>query len=77
MHISFFRYNSYRYGGSKALVLSTASWIGGHNTFLGIAYIVVGGTSVLFAVLFFAIASARPRAMGDASKLSFHKQNFR
>lgn len=67
------RYNTYRFGGSKKLVLSTASWLGGRNTFMGVAYIVVGATSVLFSLLFFVVQSVIPRTQGDASRLSFAK----
>ena len=70
------RYNTYRFNGSKRIVLSTASWIGGHNTFLGVAYLTVGGASVCCSVVFFLIQSIFPRALGDASRLSFSKSNI-
>ena len=53
------------------MVISTASWLGGHNTFLGIAYLVVGGCSLLFALAFLALQSAFPRPLGDLSRLSW------
>ncbi|KAL8229566.1 hypothetical protein R6Q57_014466, partial [Mikania cordata] len=38
-------YNTYKFGGRKTLVLSTTTWIGGKNDFLGMAYICVGANS--------------------------------
>ena len=67
------RYNTYRFGGKKKIVLSTASWLGGRNTALGIAYITVGGISVLCSIVFFFVQSIFPRARGDASQLSFSR----
>ena len=65
------RYNSYRYGGEKRVVVSTASWLGGRNSFMGTAYLVVGGASLLFALAFLALQSAFPRPLGDESRLSW------
>ncbi|KAL6637995.1 hypothetical protein ACP70R_025567 [Stipagrostis hirtigluma subsp. patula] len=45
-------YNSYGFSGKKSLVLSTATWLGGKNDFLGYAYIVTGSLSIFMAVLF-------------------------
>ena len=43
------------FGGSKQVVLSTMSWIGGKNDFLGAVYIGVGALCLFLAVLFVAI----------------------
>ena len=40
------RFNSYRYGGTKSVVLTTKSWMGGRNPFLAWAGIGVGGGCV-------------------------------
>lgn len=45
-------YNTYSFGGSKALVLSTTSWIGGKNNFIGVAYLTIGGLCIFLAVGF-------------------------
>lgn len=38
------------YGGTKRFILSTTSWIGGKNIFLGVGYIVVGSFCFITAV---------------------------
>lgn len=48
-HISDYPVNAF--DGSKYLVLSEKSWLGGKNNFLGIAYIVVGALSIISAVV--------------------------
>jgi hypothetical protein len=57
------------FGGKKALVISTASWMGGWNPFLGIAYVVVGGACLALAAVFFVKHMVSPRALGDTRYL--------
>lgn len=66
------RYNTYRFDGKKKVVLSTTSWLGGRNDFLGIAYIVVGGISFLCGCVFFIVQWRFPRQRGDVSYLSWN-----
>jgi len=40
------------FSGTKSIVFSTTTWIGGKNDFLAIAYLVVGGICILLAILF-------------------------
>lgn len=54
-------YNTYSFNGKKTLVLSTATWIGGKNDFLGLAYIFIGGLSLFFAVCFLLMYVLKPR----------------
>lgn len=57
------------FSGTKALVLSTASAIGGKNSFLPLAYIVVGFSCLGVAALFAARAYFGGRRMGDTAYL--------
>lgn len=57
------------FDGKKSLVISTTSWFGGRNPFLGIAYIVVGSLCMVLAVLFFAKHKLSPRKLGDTRYL--------
>lgn len=66
-------YNTYSFGGKKKLVLSTASWIGGKNDFLGIAYLTVGGVCLFFAIGFIIVYVVKPRPLGDPSFLSWNR----
>ena len=50
------------YGGTKTLVLSTRTVIGGQNNFLGIAYIVVAGLCILLGAIFTARHLIKPRS---------------
>jgi len=46
------RYPVSSFGGEKYLVLSTTTWLGGPNRFLGILYIVVGCIAIFLAIGF-------------------------
>lgn len=54
------------FGGTKTVVLSTGSWVGGRNFFLGYAYIVVGIVCVVLAICFFIKHRLSPRDLGNA-----------
>lgn len=68
------QYNSYAYGGQKSLVLSTASWLGGKNEFLGIAYLTVGGICIFLSIVFFVLQFTNYRPLGDTSYLSWNRK---
>ncbi|CAK7338886.1 unnamed protein product [Dovyalis caffra] len=66
-------YNTYGFGGKKKLVLSTTSWIGGKNNFLGKAYLTIGGLCLFLAVCFIFVYVLKPRPLGDPSYLSWNR----
>ncbi|KAF9140224.1 hypothetical protein BGX30_006860 [Mortierella sp. GBA39] len=66
-------YNVSTYGGTKSIVLSTVSFMGGRNPFLGIAFIVVGVLCVFLGLLFTARHLYKPRRLGDHTYLSWNQ----
>ena len=63
------RFNVTSFAGKKRLVLSTISWIGGKNAFLGVAYIIVGSVSAVLSIGFFIMDKVKPRKLGDTAYL--------
>jgi len=61
------------FSGTKSVVLSTTSWIGGKNPFLGWAYIVVGIICFLQGVAFAVKHKISPRKLGDTKYLDWNK----
>ncbi|WVZ77697.1 hypothetical protein U9M48_025535 [Paspalum notatum var. saurae] len=66
-------YNTYSFSGKKKLVLSTSTWLGGKNDFLGIAYLTVGGLCFFLAFAFTLLYLIKPRKMGDSNYLSWNR----
>ncbi|XP_021888033.1 ALA-interacting subunit 3-like [Carica papaya] len=66
-------YNTYSFGGKKTLVLSTTTWIGGKNDFLGVAYLTIGGLCLFLATCFILVYVVKPRPLGDPSYLSWNR----
>ncbi|KAI9657174.1 MAG: hypothetical protein M1821_003341 [Bathelium mastoideum] len=62
------------YGGTKSILISTRTAIGGKNPFLGIAYVVVAGICVLLGALFTATHLIKPRKLGDHTYLSWNNE---
>jgi len=59
--------------GKKHVVLSTTTWIGGKNSFLGYAYIVVGAICFVQGVVFGLKHKVSPRKLGDTKYLEWNK----
>lgn len=58
------------YGGTKQVVLSTVTWAGGKNIFLGIGYLIVGGLSLIFTCIYGYLHHKHPRRGVDIDYFS-------
>ncbi|CAI6328176.1 unnamed protein product [Periconia digitata] len=63
-----------KYGGTKSILISTRTVMGGKNIFLGIAYIVVGGLCILLGTIFTLTHLVKPRKLGDHTYLSWNNE---
>jgi len=70
-------WNSYGFGGAKTLVLSTSSWLGGANDFIGIAYLSVGALCLVLGLAFAALSALKERRLGDPALFSWNKAKQR
>lgn len=61
------------FGGTKSLVISTVSWIGGKNPFLGWAYIGAAALFIILATIGLVWHCVKPRRLGDMSLLSWNQ----
>ena len=48
-------YPTWSFEGSKFVFLSTTSWMGGKNPFLGVAYLLVGSLCIVLGIIFLVI----------------------
>ncbi|KAL3953136.1 hypothetical protein ACCO45_013079 [Purpureocillium lilacinum] len=60
------------YKGTKAILLTTRTVMGGRNSFLGIAYIAVGGVCIILGAVFTVTHLIKPRKLGDHTYLSWN-----
>ncbi|CZT11626.1 related to cell division protein CDC50 [Rhynchosporium agropyri] len=67
-------FNVIEYGGTKSVIISTRTVMGGKNPFLGIAYIVVGAICILLGTLFTITHLIKPRKLGDHTYLSWNNE---
>ncbi|RYO48142.1 Meiotically up-regulated 89 protein [Alternaria arborescens] len=61
-----------KYSGTKSILISTRTVMGGKNPFLGIAYLVVGGICILLGAVFLATHLIKPRKLGDHTYLTWN-----
>ncbi|KAJ3010814.1 UNVERIFIED_CONTAM: hypothetical protein HDU68_001960, partial [Siphonaria sp. JEL0065] len=66
-------FNVNTFGGTKSIVVSTVSILGGKNPFLGISYIVVGIVCWILGLLFLLRHMVKPRKLGDYTYLSWNQ----
>ena len=64
-------YDVKSFGGTKTLIISTVGQFGGKNLYLGAGYVVVGGLSLLLAIMFAVKHWLSGRTLGDSSLLSW------
>jgi len=63
----------------QSLVISTNSWMGGKNLFLGVCYLVIAGLALLVSIAFLVtyhlgcFGLVKRRKFGDVSQLSWNK----
>jgi hypothetical protein len=63
------------YGGTKSIIISTRTVMGGKNPFLGVAYVVVGGICIVLGALFTVTHLIKPRKLGDHTYLSWNNES--
>ncbi|KAF8321425.1 putative LEM3 /CDC50 family transcription regulatory protein [Cantharellus anzutake] len=61
------------FGGTKSIVLSTVSWVGGKNPFMGWAYVATACVFVSLGLAGTIRHLISPRKLGDMSKLSWNQ----
>ncbi|PNY28234.1 Uncharacterized protein TCAP_01833 [Tolypocladium capitatum] len=60
------------YKGTKSIIITTRTVMGGRNPFLGIAYIAVGGVCIILGAIFTVTHLIKPRKLGDHTYLSWN-----
>ncbi|CAO3637815.1 unnamed protein product [Cunninghamella echinulata] len=66
-------FDTLQYEGTKWLVLSTTTPLGGRNPYLGIAYLAIGSLCLLLGFIFTVRHLVKPRKLGDESYLSWNQ----
>lgn len=63
-----------QFGGTKSIVISTVSWMGGKQPFLGWAYVATAIFILVLAIVGVAYYLLKPRRMGDMACESLNCQ---
>ncbi|KAJ3442552.1 cell cycle control protein [Anaeramoeba flamelloides] len=58
--------------GTKSLIITTTTFTGGKNSFLGYVYIITGAILFLVGILFLSKHLIKPRDLGDETYLTWH-----
>mmetsp|Transcript_1833 Transcript_1833/g.4202 ORF Transcript_1833/g.4202 Transcript_1833/m.4202 type:complete len:448 (-) Transcript_1833:187-1530(-) len=69
------QFNTYDFNGKKSIVLSTNSWLGNKNYFLGALYLAVGGLFIIVGLLFQIAYWFKPRGFADEMHLSWNRNS--
>nr|XP_019045387.1 transcription regulator [Kwoniella bestiolae CBS 10118]OCF24317.1 transcription regulator [Kwoniella bestiolae CBS 10118] len=72
---AYMNYPVKQFSGTKSVVISTVSWIGGKQPFLGWAYIAAAILCVVLAIAGLIRHLVKPRKLGDMSLLSWNQSN--
>ena len=67
------RYDVVKFQGTKSVIISEATFLGGKSSFMGIAYVVVGGLLLVLGLLFLVKQCMSPRIMGDVRYLPWFR----
>ncbi|KAG2216251.1 hypothetical protein INT45_010117 [Circinella minor] len=67
-------FETLQYQGTKWIVLSNTTPLGGRNPYIGIAYLAIGGLCVLIGLIFALAQLIKPRKLGDENYLSWRKE---
>mmetsp|Transcript_5397 Transcript_5397/g.13930 ORF Transcript_5397/g.13930 Transcript_5397/m.13930 type:complete len:92 (-) Transcript_5397:754-1029(-) len=73
--VCFPNFNRYDFNGKKSIVLSTNSWLGNKNYFLGALYLAVGGLFIIVGLLFQIAYWFKPRGFADEMHLSWNRNS--
>jgi hypothetical protein len=66
-------YDVRKFKGTKSVIVSEATFLGGRSSFMGIAYVTVGGILLLLGMVFLAKQCIAPRLMGDVRYLPWYQ----